>query len=71
MDDAEPIVRQEAMAVLEQLLSRLNVIPQDIFNVMKYVSVHDVHWEVQVSALSFWKAVIQKYYYLLLKFVSN
>ncbi|XP_013172446.1 PREDICTED: uncharacterized protein LOC106121356 [Papilio xuthus] len=62
MDNPEGIVRKEACNVFCEIYHNLRVTPafkQVLHECMLCTALNDFHWEVQLSALRFWKIVIQ------------
>ncbi|GBP68258.1 hypothetical protein EVAR_48624_1 [Eumeta japonica] len=64
-NNPEGIVRKEATIVLSEMYQNLKLTPafkKTLYEHMVSAAIADFHWEVQVSALKFWKLVIQNYF---------
>ncbi|XP_068631765.1 uncharacterized protein [Battus philenor] len=63
VDNPEGIVRKEACNVLCDIYQNVKItstFKQMLHECMVYTALNDFHWEVQLSALKFWKIVIQQ-----------
>ncbi|XP_028162618.1 uncharacterized protein LOC114354432 [Ostrinia furnacalis] len=63
-NNQEGIVRKEACNVLCEIYQHIKLAPnfrQALYEHMASAAISDFHWEVQLSALKFWKFVIQSY----------